>query len=215
MLVLLGRCGVAQEGWGPTLRPHGCGAFCCEICGGSTWIHRHASGLPCSHSCCPAFTCSRLSSSKASPAGKWESFWKKSSVAEHSITHPDQDSWFHRTAGPVLKLCCCCLCHVGPPTTSVTAGLLLCYGTAVLCGAQPPCPCSAAGAWPGSSAAPIADNGHCTAQPALCEPLSCALLQKKYGNGVLGGVLALFCGWFSFNCFLNCCLSPRDQGGQI
>lgn len=215
MLVLLGGVGWLRRAGGPRCVPMAAGHFVVR-----SVEEAHGSiAMPLG---CPAATPAALHSpAAASQAAKLlllgngnRSGGKKSSVAEHSITHPDQDSWFHRTAGPVLKLCCC-LCHVGPPTTSVTAGLLLCYGTAVLCGAQPPCPCSAAGAWPGSSAAPIADNGHCTAQPALCEPLSCALLQKKYGNGVLGGVLALFCGWFSFNCFLNCCLSPRDQGGQI
>lgn len=56
-----------------------------------------------------------------------------------------------------------------------------------------------------------------TAQLSLpcVSPSPVPFCKKKYGNGVLGGVLALFCGWFSFNCFLNCCLSPRDQGGQI
>lgn len=182
MLVLLGRCGVAQEGWGPTLRPHGCRAFCCEICGGSTWIHHYASGLPCSHSCCPAFTCSRLSSSKASPAGKWESFWREEEFCSRALHHPPGPGLMvPQNSGACAKAVLLLLvsCRTSNNFSDGSAGLLLCYGTAVLCGAQPPCPCSAAGAWPGSSAAPIADNGHCTAQPALCEPLSCALLQKK------------------------------------
>lgn len=151
MLVLLGRCGVAQEGWGPTLRPHGCGAFCCEICGGSTWIHRHASGLPCSHSCCPAFTCSRLSSSKASPAGKWESFWREEEFCSRALHHPPgtglmvpQNSGASAKAVLLLLLVSC---RTSNNFSDSRAAALLWYCCAVWSSASLPMQCCRSVAW--------------------------------------------------------------------
>lgn len=45
---------------------------------------------------------------------------------------------------------------------------------------------------------PVQTSAHLTAQPALWEPLSCALLKekKKKRNGALGEILTLCCGFF-------------------
>lgn len=120
-------------------------------------------------------------------------------VAGRSITPLEQDSRFHRAAGPVLKLCCCCLCH---NLSDSRAGLLLCYGSAVLHGALPPCPRGAAGAWPGSCAAPIADTSQLSLLCGSPFPVPFCKNKTKQKNGALGGILTLSCVlFFFFNVF--------------